>query len=133
MPTIAEIESQPSTPLNLLEKEIVRHIIGINGRISSSVYLDSEERFLLLSTAQNQLVRALIKDSEEIDNTTTAIHDGTDGLNVSFNRDRELIASQLRRIMYPTDLNDPNISQVVGIGSLNFIPVTYGNGSSEFD
>ena len=134
MPTLAQIQSQLTDALTSLQKEIVRHVIGINGRASSSVYIDSEERFTVLTDEQCQLVRALLTEYEDIENATTAIHGASDGLDVSFNRDRELIAQQLRRILYPTDLNDPNFTSGTNpAGSLNFIPVTYSNGSAEFN
>lgn len=134
MPTIDQIQSQSTSALTALEKEIVRHVIGINGVSSSDVYTDSESRMASLTPVQNQLVRALITEYENIDNATTAIYGGNDGLDVSFNRDRTLIASQMRRILYPTDINDPAYNDGTSTsGSLNFVPVTYGVGSAEFD
>lgn len=78
-------------------------------------------------------MRALMGEHELIDNTTVAIAGGNDGLNVSFNRDRELIAQQLRRILYPSLLHDPEETGVGGVPTITFVGASYCNGSSEYD
>lgn len=131
MATRAQIEAQPTTPLTDVEREIVRQILGIDGRSTSAVYQDSDARMSALSGPQNQLVRALILDYDDLSLDTTRM--AGNGLDYDPTRNRMLIAAELRRLLYPGDRNDPLIYDVSRSSTgITFVRVRYGPDDAEF-
>ena len=130
MATRAIIEDQDSNPLNDLERELVRQILGIIGKAGTATYIESEARMELLSAPQTQIIRALLLDYDDISFDTLFVVGGNRGANYSPQRDKEAIANELRRMLYPTDANeDPSTSTYTTYGTINFIPVEYKIGS----
>jgi hypothetical protein len=133
MATFAQIQDQEAGPLNDLEREIVRQILNITGVAGSATYLDSNARMTLLTGSQCRVVRALILDYDDIGFDTTKAQ----GLGRDYDpeRDKDRIAGELRRMLYPTDANnnpeDGSSGSYQPAGTIQMIPVTYGVGSNE--
>lgn len=132
MPTLGVIQDQLTTPLNDLEKEMVRQIVGITGKAGTATFIESEARMSLMSTSQNQIVRALLLDYDDISFDTLYVSGGSKGANFSVPRDKEAIANELRRILYPSEANEtPEISVYSALGTIHFIPIEYDIGVKE--
>jgi hypothetical protein len=128
----SQIQELEAGPLSDLEREIVRQILNISGTAGNAVYLDSEARMTLLTPPQRQVVRALILDYDDIGLDTTKAQ----GLGRDYDpeRDKEKIASELRRMLYPSAANDPTTANNSGYqpsGTIFLIPVSYKVGSDE--
>jgi hypothetical protein len=108
---------------------MVRQIVGITGKAGTATFIESEARMSLMSNSQNQIVRALLLDYDDISLDTLYVSGGTKGANMSLPRNREAIANELRRILYPTSTNeDPGTSVFIPLGAISFIPVVYDVG-----
>lgn len=123
------------SPLDDLERELVRQILGISGRAGSAIYIDSEERMDGLTAPQNQLVRLVLEDADEIGIDTTKVKGGNRGADIDPDRDESKAAKFLRRMLYPTSKNDPlNFIDPPAAGALQFIQAEYIIGSqTEFE
>jgi hypothetical protein len=123
------IEDQDDSVLDDLEKELVRQIVGITGRPGTATYVESNARMSELLPVQTQIVRALILDYDEIGLSTLSVIGGSRGANFDVQRDREAIATELRRMLYPTEANEnPNISTYSPLGTIHMIPIEYSTG-----
>jgi hypothetical protein len=135
MPSLDEIRDLDTTPLDDLEREFVRQILNITGKSGTATYIESEVRMNLLTSSQNQIVRGLLLDYEDIQFDTTYAAGGTSGANFNPQRDKELIARELRRMLYPGSVNEITEeiaeSNLLAVGKILAIPVQYKIGSSE--
>ncbi len=130
MATRETIEEQDSNPLNDLERELVRQILRIIGKAGTAVYIESEARMELLTAPQCQIIRALLLDYDDISLDTLLVSGGSRGANYSPQRDKEEIAKELRRMLYPSIANeDSEASTYAPFGTFNFIPVEYKIGT----
>lgn len=132
MATLELIRSQLDDSLDELEREMVRQVIGIDGKAGSANRTESEVRMDALLPEQNQIVRALLIDYDDISFDTTRIHGGGDGVDVDPTRNKLAIANELRRMLYPTEYHDPLLTTDNG-SSIKFIPITYNTGSAEYN
>jgi hypothetical protein len=124
------------SPLDDLERELVRQILGIDGRAGSAIYVESETRMDGLTSPQNQLVRLVLEDADEIGIDTTKVKGGSKGADIDPERDESKAAKLLRRMLYPSARNnDPlNFINPPTLGQLQFIAAQYEIGTqSEFD
>lgn len=124
------------SPLDDLERELVRQILGIDGRAGSAIYEESETRMDGLTPPQNQLVRLVLEDADEIGIDTTKVKGGSRGADIDPERDESKAAKLLRRMLYPTARNnDPlNFIDPPALGALQFIQAEYIIGSqTEFE
>lgn len=132
MPTLTQIQGKPSTPLDSLEREIVRQLLSITGKAGSATYVESETRMNLLTPSQCQLVRGLLEDYDDISLDTTKALGGKQGVNYDPERDKEAIARELRRILYPSAANETvgeDDEEYAPLGAIHFIPVEYKTGN----
>lgn len=134
MPNFSEIHNQLTTPLTDLEREIVRQVLNITGEAGSANYIDSQTRMSGLTQSQNQVVRAIIASwLEDIGFDTTKTTDKSE-INYDTTRDRDALADELRRMLYPDSRNNPFVTtDTLPVGSLTFIPINYGVGSDEYE
>ena len=133
MATRSVIEAQDTTPLDSLERELVRQIINLTGRPGTATYIESEARMDALTASQCQIIRALILDYDEISLDTTRIFGGSRGADISAQRDREAIATELRRMLYPTSGMDVNggLTVYTTSGTIKMVPVEYQVGTQD--
>jgi len=130
MATRTTIEEQDSNPLDDLERELVRQILGIIGKVGTATYIESEARMDLLTSSQCQIIRALLLDYDDISLDTLYVAGGSKGANYSPQRDKEEIAKELRRMLYPSVANEnPSSSTYTTLGTISFIPVEYRTGT----
>jgi len=133
MATLATIEEQDSGPLTDLEKELVRQLLQITGKAGSATYIDSNARMETLTSPQCQIVRALLLDYDDISfDTTKAKGKGED---YDPERDKAAIASELRRMLYPSLSNDSIVDitdiHFTPLGTIKLVPVNYKVGTDE--
>jgi hypothetical protein len=123
------------SPLDDLERELVRQILEIDGRAGTAIYIDSEARMEGLTPSQCQLVRLVLEDADEIGIDTTKVKGGQKGADIDPQRDESKAAKLLRRMLYPTDKNDPlNFIEPPALGAFQFIQAEYIIGSqTEFE
>lgn len=132
MATFQQLQDFDTTPLDDLEKEVVRQIIGISGKAGTATYIESNTRMSALTASQNQVVRGILLDYDGIGLDTLSVSGGQKGANYSAPRDREALASELRRILYPSASNDdPGTSTFTTMGAINVVPVTYLTGDQD--
>jgi hypothetical protein len=133
--TLEQIREFDTTPLDDIERELVRQILNITGKAGTATYIESEVRMNLLTGPQNQLVRGLLSDYDEISFDTTFVSGGSNGANFNPQRDKEFIARELRRMLYPNSTNEITEevaeSHLLSIGKILAIPVSYEIGSKE--
>jgi hypothetical protein len=124
------------SPLDDLEREYVRRVLGINGRPGTATYIESDVRMAMLTPAQCQIVRVILEDVDAYGIDTTKAIGGSTGINYDPQRDTGYGANELRRMLYPTDANDPmNVTVAQSLpGQLQFIEVEYKTGpQTEFN
>lgn len=130
-------ENIPSTPLDALEREYVRKVLGINGRAGSAIYVESENRISALTPAQCQIARIILYDIDAFGIDTTKVIGGNRGLNYDPERDEGKGARDLRRMLYPTDSNDPILTPAGPVGNaygvIQSIPAEYKVGTNELE
>jgi len=132
VPTFEEISDLSPLTLNSLEREIVRQLLSITGKAGTATYIDSETRMSALTASQNQIVRGLILDYNDILLDTTKALGGSKGVNYDPERDKEAIARELRRLLYPSSVNEAPDEDTEGfspLGSIHFIPTVYKSGN----
>jgi hypothetical protein len=133
--TLEQIKDFDTAPLDDIERELVRQILNITGKAGTATYIESEVRMNLLTSAQNQVVRGLLLDYDAISFDTTFVVGGSSGANYNPQRDKEKIAFELRRMLYPNMTNEitEEVAQnnLFAIGKIVAIPVTYKVGSKE--
>jgi hypothetical protein len=129
MATREIIEEQDDSPLEDLERELVRQIVGITGKPGTATYIESNARMSALLPVQTQIVRALILDYDDIGLDTLSVAGGSRGANFDVQRDREAIATELRRMLYPSAANEaPEESTYTSVGTIHMIPIEYITG-----
>jgi hypothetical protein len=133
MPSIDEIRDLDDSTLDDLEREFVRQILNITGKAGTATYIESEARMNLLTPSQCQVVRALLLDYSDIQfDTTKAQGNGKD---YDPQRDKAYIANELRRMLYPSAVNDDpsleNGGSYVPAGTLTMVRAEYAVGSDE--
>jgi hypothetical protein len=135
MATFEQVQEFDTSTLDSLEREFVRQLLGITGKAGTATYIESESRMSGLTGSQNQIVRGLLQDYNDIAFDTTSVLGGDKGVNFNPQRDKSLIANELRRMLYPSEQHEVGFIEVVPanapMGSINMIPVTYEVGSQD--
>ena len=105
----------------------MRQIIGITGRAGTATFIESESRMAALLPSQCQVVRGILLDYDNVGLETLSVLGGQKGANYNIPRDKEALATELRRMLYPSASNDsPELgSSYTPVGSISVIPVTY--------
>jgi hypothetical protein len=134
MPTFEQIQEKDTIALDDLEREMVRQILGIVGKAGTATYVESEIRMAALTGVQNQIIRAIIDDYSDISFDTTYVAGGSKGTNYNPQRDKEYIANELRRMLYPSAIHETtSITEIEetlsAFGTIQFVPIEYKIGT----
>lgn len=136
MPTPDDLRELDDSPLDDLERELVREALNIDGRAGEAIYEDSETRMLSLTAPQNQLMRKYLTiDLPAVDeDRDIRVGGGDDGKQYNPADRDNYVQRAMRRMLYPDKFNDPVLTGNNGPKSLiASIPIVYATGSTEFD
>lgn len=135
MPTPDELREYDDSPLDDVERELVREALGIDGRAGEAVYDSSEARLALLTAPQNQLMRKyLTVDLPAVDeDRDIKVAGGTGGKYYTPGDRENWVLRAMRRLLYPDTYNDPTNTTNQPRSQFSQVPVVYASGSTEFD
>ena len=135
MASLEQIRNFDTTQLEDIEREMVRQILNITGKAGTATYIESELRMSLLTGSQNQIIRGLLLDYDDIQFDTTYVSGGPSGASYNPQRDKDAIAKEIRRMLYPNSSNEiteeDSQANLFAVGQLLMIPVEYKVGSDE--
>lgn len=131
-----DIRSLSDSPLDALDRELVREALNIDGRAGEAIYDDSEARLALLTPPQCQLMRKyLYVDLPLVDADRDVKLNGAvgDGTNYDPSVRDNWVQRAMRRMLYPDTNNDPELTPGNNGSSISSVPIVYATGSREFD
>ena len=135
MPTPDDLREYDDSPLDDLERELVREALNIDGRAGEAIYDDSEVRILALTPSQNILMRKyLTVDLPSVDeDRDVRVMGGSDGKQYNPADRDNWVQRAMRRMLYPDQFNDPVLITNAPRTLLKSVPIVYATGSTEFD
>ena len=135
MATPDELREFDDSPLDDLERELVREALSIDGRAGEAVYEDSEVRMLALTPSQNILMRKYLTiDLPSVDeDRDVKVIGGDDGKQYNPSDRDNWVQRAMRRMLYPDTHNNPVNGSNGPQSLIHSIPIVYATGSTEFD
>lgn len=135
MPVPDELREIDDSPLDDLERELVREALNIDGRAGEAVYDDSEVRMAALTPVQNVLMRKYLTiDLPSVDeDRDVKVMGGSDGKQYNPADRDNWVQKAMRRMLYPDTHNDPTLITNGPQSLIRSIPIVYATGSTEFD